>query len=159
VTNCVFLDAAFDAMDIDFGQGSVVGTRFFGPGNDALDVSGSKIFVENLVVEEAGDKGISAGEASEVDVRGARIERSAIGIAAKDRSRVSVTDAEISDCEIGIVVFQKKPEFGGAFAYLDGSRLERNDTDYLVEIGSVLQIDGDRIQADARGVGDALYNR
>jgi len=159
MTDCLFRDAAFDALDVDFGQGSIESTRFVEPGNDALDVSGSAVVVEDLVVLGAGDKGISAGEASDVKVLSARIEQSNIGIAAKDRSSVSVVGAEITGCRIGVAVFQKKPEFGGAFASLEGSRLERNETDFLVEVGSNLEIDGEPVQADARGVSDALYDR
>ena len=77
----------------------------------------------------------------------------------KVRSGVDVVGAEITGCRIGVAVFQKKPEFGGAFAYVEGSRLERNETDFLVEVGSILEIDGEPVEADATGVGDALYDR
>jgi hypothetical protein len=157
ISGCLVRDTAFDAIDVDFGQGEIEGLRFQRIGNDALDFSGSEARVSDLVVLEAGDKGVSVGEASDVVIDSARIEKVGIGVAAKDRSQIRLRGGEIVGAGIGVAAYQKKPEFGSAFAYLQGTTLRGNERDFLVEVGSVVEIDGRTIPGDQVGVADVLY--
>ena len=62
MSDCVFTDIHADAFDGDFVKGEVKSCIFTNIGNDGIDVSGSNIRIENVAIDQAGDKGISAGE-------------------------------------------------------------------------------------------------
>ena len=158
IADCLIRRTAFDAVDIDFGRGSFERTRLTEIGNDAVDFSGSEIRIEDLVVLEAGDKGVSVGEASQLTLVGARIEKAGIGIASKDRSVLRADGCEIVGCKIAVTAFQKKPEYGGGHAYLTGTRLVDNETDFLVETGSSVVVDDVPVAKNAERVADALYS-
>ncbi|MCU0668230.1 MAG: CotH kinase family protein, partial [Myxococcota bacterium] len=66
IDQTLFRDAASDAFDCDFCDVEITNARFENPTNDGIDVSGSTARVDNVVVEGAGDKGISTGEASDL---------------------------------------------------------------------------------------------
>ena len=81
-----------DAIDVDFSKGVIEKSRFRRFGNDAIDVSGSEISLQDISISDAGDKGISAGENS--NVKGDKIEiwHSNIAVASKDRSHIKLND-------------------------------------------------------------------
>lgn len=146
-----------DAFDSDFSTGSVLNTEFTNIGNDAIDFSGSEILIEDVQITEAGDKGISGGEDSKLTVKNTNIVRANIGIASKDLSIVKVSNTDIQDCNYGLVLLQKKPEYGPAKMELIYTTLEGLKTKMLIEKGSVLIIDGDIIEGVETNVADLFY--
>ena len=104
---------ASDAFDGDFVTGEVVNSHFLASVEDAVDVSGSQITVRNCTFTRIGDKGISAGENSQVSVRDCTVESASIGVASKDFSQVDVDGIHISEAtNYGFAVYIKKAEFG-----------------------------------------------
>ena len=59
-----FRNTLSDAFDGDFVEGRISNSSFINPGNDGIDVSGSKIQLDTVRVYAAGDKAFSAGELS-----------------------------------------------------------------------------------------------
>ncbi len=82
--NCLFENIFADAFDSDFSDGNVIKTVFQNIGNDAIDFSGSKIYIDSCEIINARDKGISAGEISDIIVKNTLVKSSNIGFA--DRS-------------------------------------------------------------------------
>ncbi len=117
IRNSLFTKSSGDALDVDFGEGTVFKTRFESCGNDCLDFSGSKVKIQNLVIKGAGDKGVSVGEKSLVSVAKSSVSDASIALACKDMSKTLADDLRIVDSSIGFAVYQKKPEFGGAQIY------------------------------------------
>ena len=115
IRDAVFLESAADAVDLDWVEGSVRRSRFegMGPGGDALDLSGSRLVVEDSVFSRAGDKCISVGEKASVAVRGALLRGCAIGLASKDLSTTEIRDSIFLDNERDLAAYRKKPVFGG----------------------------------------------
>lgn len=104
---------ASDAFDGDFVKGLVLRSHFLSSVEDAVDVSGSKITVQECTFTSIGDKAISAGENSQVTVRNCVVESASIGVAGKDFSQVDVDGLEIqSATNYGFAVYIKKAEFG-----------------------------------------------
>jgi hypothetical protein len=155
--DCYVLNTFSDALDVDFGTGSIINTEFRYLTNDGIDVSGSQIIIDNCRIMNSNDKGISGGENSKVSIRNTLVLGSAIGVASKDFSEVEIQDCEITDCKYGLVVFRKKPEFGGAKIYSNNLKLEGVETHYLVEEGSECWIDGISIRAESSNVYDLFY--
>ncbi len=146
-----------DAFDSDFCTGLVTNCRFNNIGNDAIDFSGSQIQIIDTEIIEAKDKGISGGEDSYLTVENTTILRSNIGLASKDLSTVDVTNSSVIDCNYGIVLLQKKPEYGPAKMTLINTSINNAKTIHLIEIGSEAVIDGKKIKGNRKDLADIFY--
>jgi len=146
-----------DAFDGDFCTGEVLNTLFTNIGNDALDFSGSYIVIKNTTIIGAEDKGVSGGEDSKVVVMSSAIKNSNIGIASKDLSVVEVINSKVETCNYGIVLLQKKPEFGPSIIILNNTPLLDSKKDMLIEKHSKVIVDGAEILGTEKNVGEIFY--
>ena len=146
-----------DAFDSDFSTGLVSNTLFTNIGNDAIDFSGSQIFIKDTRIEDVEDKGISGGEDSFLKVENTTITNANIGMASKDLSVVEVVNSEIKDCNYGLVLLQKKPEYGPATFILKNTKIIRPKTEMLIEVGSKVEIDGKVIEGDLKKLAEQFY--
>lgn len=140
--NVVFTRSFSDAFDGDFVTGTISNSFFDDIGNDAIDVSGSNIHIENVQITRAGDKGVSAGEDSRITAHQLVVSGSEIGIASKDKSEVIVTKCLLKDNKLGFTAYQKKYEFGPGSILADSIELKNVSTDYLIEKNSSLRLNG-----------------
>jgi len=86
--DCEFSGMGSDAFDGDFTEGVIQNCVFQDIRGDAIDLSGSKVNVNDVVFRSIGDKGISAGENSQVVAGGVLIVNSGVAVASKDLSHV-----------------------------------------------------------------------
>ncbi|MBL1141656.1 MAG: hypothetical protein HND53_06455 [Proteobacteria bacterium] len=93
---CEFNNTAFDALDMDIVDVSVTNSHFSNIGNDAIDLMNSKANISYVDINGTGDKCISVGEASEVNVEHSQLKACSIGIAVKDQSKLHVDDIVFS---------------------------------------------------------------
>ncbi len=107
-----------DGFDADFCNGLISNSLVTNTGNDGLDFSGSRIEIRDCKMSDIGDKGISGGEASILEIINVRISGADIGIASKDKSKLTGNNIEISNCKKSISAYQKKPEYGGGYVNL-----------------------------------------
>ena len=130
IRNCEFRGARQDALDIDISENvRIVGCKFFYSGNDSIDLMTSQATVVDCQFIDAGDKGVSVGEGTRLDLQSSRFERCNRGIEIKDGS-IAKVDAEtvILDCkEMGVYLWRKNPR------YSDGGTLIAKE---LTVIGS-----------------------
>jgi hypothetical protein len=138
-----FMGALSDSLDLDFCTGTITHTHFQNSGNDAIDLSGSDITINTVTIKGSGDKAISAGEKTKLSLQDIHISHAYVGIASKDLSVVTGNGVVIEKSHIGIAVFQKKPEYGAAQAFLQNTTLVTNETPYIVEKNSILTINRD----------------
>mgnify|MGYP003996212949 FL=1 len=157
IENTVFRNSSSDGLDSDFSRGVIRNTSFLNSRNDALDASGSEIHVENIFLNGAGDKGISAGEKSKVVVDNLEGEKLRVAVASKDYSEVIIKKAKLENVQIGFAVFQKKSEFGPGAIEVQTLEMDNVGTPYLVEEGSSLEIDGASTTSKVKNVGELLY--
>ena len=157
ITNSLFDYIFSDAFDSDFSIGKVIDTKFTNIGNDAVDFSGSQILIKNVEIIDANDKGVSGGENSQLMVENTSISSSGIGLASKDLSIVQADNCRISNCNYGIVLLQKKPEYGPSTMILNNTQLLNSKTDLLIEEGSMVITNGDTIKGTQKNVGDLFY--
>ena len=157
LTNSVFDYIYGDAFDGDFCTGEVLNNLYTNIGNDALDFSGSDIVIKNTKIIGAEDKGISGGEDSKVVVINTSISSSNIGIASKDLSVVEVTDSKIETCNYGLVLLQKKPEFGPSVIILKNTPLLDSKIEMLIEKRSKVIVDGTEVIGTEKNVADMFY--
>lgn len=143
--NSSILNSFSDAIDIDFSNGTINNSVFsycgFGNNNgDCIDLSGSIVFLNNISVDKAADKGISIGEKSQVSITNSSIQDSNIAIASKDLSETTIQNLNIKSSKIGISAFQKKPEFGPSSVFIDEINFDQVDKEYSIEKSSSLII-------------------
>jgi hypothetical protein len=157
IDQCAFQNAPSDAFDGDFVKGSVRRCTFCDIQGDGVDVSGSEVHISDIFAQRMGDKGISLGEGSKGQGERISVIDSRIGMAAKDVSDGIFKNVQITNCEFGVAVFQKKPEYGPARLQLTDLTLERVKEKYLIEEGSRLIIDDEDRYYTHRSVKELLY--
>jgi hypothetical protein len=146
IKNLNFYNSESDAIDVDFGNGSIVESSFRNIKGDAIDFSGSTVLLEKIYIENAKDKGISAGEETKLDIRDITILDTRIGIASKDSSMVQVSDIQISNCGLfDFASYQKKSYFSGASLKVNSKSGCENS---LVQEGSLLFINNKKIKEE-----------
>lgn len=127
-----------DGIDIDFGEGKIINSDFQNIKGDAIDLSGSKVFLKNINTQNISDKAISAGEESNLLIDQLQINSSRIGIASKDSSKVEGSNIKISNCGLfDFAVYQKKSYFKGAYLNVDAVS---NCKESIAQVGSQLFI-------------------
>ncbi len=146
-----------DAFDGDFCIGKVESTTFTNINNDAMDFSGSIIVIKDSEVYSAKDKGISGGEDSQIFVINTKIKNSNIGIASKDLSRVEVSNSKIITCNYGVVLLQKKPEYGPSVMIIKNTLIQNSKVDMLIEENSSVDIDNRIIFGKEKNLSKIFY--
>lgn len=156
IDNVTFSDTQSDAFDGDFVTGTISNSSFINSGNDAIDVSGSKLNVKKVIIQNAGDKGLSAGENSQMTAEDVLIQDCEVAIASKDLSQMTVNQVVLRNNKLGFTAFQKKPEFGACQIEATNIRLENNELDYLIERNSSLNLNGEFVPV-SDGVKERMY--
>ena len=155
---CEFGDSASDALDGDYVSGSVIGSSFHDIVGDALDFSGSVVELSTVSISRVGDKGISAGEASNVTVQDMYIEDTSIAIASKDLSSVSGERVTIVRATLtGLAAYQKKSEYGPGNMSLGSVEFAETDTNMLIDLDSWANVNESLLKGTDADV-DVLYD-
>ena len=159
VKNLEISNTAGDAFDADFCSGSVSDSWFHHTYNDCIDFSGSTVIIQNCQIEHAGDKGLSAGENSNLIAVQMKISNCAIAMAAKDGARLKVTDSTVEDCRFGAMTYTKKPEYD--FSSIELKQIDQSNIEQpgIPELGSTISIDGKAYRGTMKINVDALYAR
>jgi hypothetical protein len=105
-----------DAIDVDFSEISFGAVQVTDAQNDCVDFSSGKYVIRSLLAQNCGDKGVSVGEGSQLDMDHARVEKAVIGVAVKDSSRLSARSFQVRNTGTCITTYRKKQEFSGAIA-------------------------------------------
>ena len=154
--NCHFSNSYSDAFDGDFVKGNITNTTFQELGNDAIDVSGSDIYLEKIIINRASDKGLSAGENSKMRGKNIFISNSEIAVASKDQSVIEISNCQFENNKLGFTAYQKKSEYGPASIIADSIQSKNSDTPYLIEKYSSLILNGTEVEVVNR-VLDRMY--
>ncbi|MHC5062957.1 MAG: hypothetical protein ACYTG5_03160 [Planctomycetota bacterium] len=158
--NVTFKGGFSDLFDGDFVTGSVRNCRFELSGQDAIDFSGSNVFIANPVFENIGDKALSIGERTRAEVIGGRVSTASIGIAVKDASHLQVKDMDIEGVEFyALTAYVKKDEYGPSS--IEATGLVIGDVGlkpFLVQTGCTVSLDGE-LQATEELDIEELYRQ
>ncbi|MGD2159261.1 MAG: hypothetical protein PVG32_20460, partial [Anaerolineales bacterium] len=157
IEDSFFSETFSDAFDADFTKGKISDSNFKKSGNDAIDASGSIIEIQNVSIDDAGDKGMSVGERSRVSASDTKIQNTYIAVASKDLSRLTLKKIIILDSVYGITAYEKKSEFGPASIQVDGLEMIAVDIPYLIETQSRVVVDNQVLEAVQENVYQTLY--
>tara|TARA_Y100000310_G_scaffold185974_1_gene186018 strand:- start:993 stop:3587 length:2595 start_codon:yes stop_codon:yes gene_type:complete len=156
INESFFVNNQYDAFDGDFVQGVISNTKFYNNGNDAIDISGGVVRIDDVTINKSRDKGISIGENSQVEIRHTTVIGSKIALASKDMSDVLLSNIKIGDSKYGLIVFQKKPEFGASYILATNINVNNVERPYLVEEGSQLILDGENIKSKVKNLQNII---
>lgn len=161
LSRLTFFNTVADAIDIDASTGQISNLQLsncgVGDGNgDCLDLSGSELELEQILISGAGDKGISVGEASHFSAETIEISDARLGIAVKG-SVGQISGLQVTRSDTGVAVFQKKSEYGGGELRLNNFSYRQVVDPYLVEVSSRLTVDGTRLASNTEAALDLIY--
>jgi len=113
IENIEFYNAFADGIDCDWCEGLMRSIKVNGTGvnGDGLDFSYSSINIIDIEVYDIGDKGISVGERSDVDIENLKVSNAIIGVASKDSSNVILNGGDFVKVKTPLTTYIKKPIF------------------------------------------------
>jgi hypothetical protein len=157
LTESFFGNTQSDAFDSDYSNGLIEDCQFDQCGNDAIDISGSHLSVKNIVIGNIGDKGVSVGENSVLNGNNINISNSELGLVSKDMSIIKIDSLSLYNCKVGILAYQKKPEYGPGKIWIQSLKSTDIGVNYLVESGSFVEVEGSELPAKGLSLKDILY--
>jgi len=106
-------DSFSDGLDVDFSELEIDRINIFSSRNDCADFSAGKYKLNELNLTNCGDKGLSVGEKSVLQLNEIVVENSDIGIASKDSSITKMESAYLKNLKTCVSAYNKKQEFYG----------------------------------------------
>ena len=111
IENGVIKNISSDAIDVDNGEGVIRGLEIINIKNDAIDVSETNAVISDVYFDNNGDKAVSAGENSNLEINDVHITNSYLGIVSKDGSTVNAKNINTSNVRIPLATYIKKNEY------------------------------------------------
>ncbi len=109
-----FLKVKGDAIDLEYTTAELRRLRVVNAGDDALDLMGSRVRLDDSIILNAHGNGISAGEQSHVEVRNTLIANSSVGVLAKNAAHVSLSGSVLFRNVVGVETYQRTVRYAGA---------------------------------------------
>ena len=146
IKNVTVENSLFDAIDIDYSNGIIEGLQIINSGNDAIDFSVSDVSLSNVFLNKSGDKSISVGENSKINLFDVTIEKSNIGIATKDSSIINGQKIKIFNANIALASYIKKAIYDDPKLILIDSHISNSDINFLAENDNSIIFNGKNIK-------------
>ena len=141
LSNIYFNDINADALDVDFGEINFTNLYCQDIKNDCLDVSGANVSGNNLTATNVDDKGISAGENSNIKIKNINLTNNYVAVAVKDGSTAVLDDILLKKNTFDIALFNKKKEFVKPMLSINNLN-HLNKKKIIQSNGTTLLIDG-----------------
>jgi hypothetical protein len=150
-----------DGFDADFSKGNIKDGIFqdigMAGGGDAIDISGSEVFVTGSRFKNISDKALSVGEQSKMTANNVSIENVGTGAATKDGSYLKITGSSVKNpYHAGLMAYIKKAEYGPARVEANNLVFVGASSDVRVQRGSRITLNGKEIESEDVDV-EALY--
>ncbi|MDA8753813.1 right-handed parallel beta-helix repeat-containing protein [Candidatus Marinimicrobia bacterium] len=145
IKSCFFENIKYDALDVDFSNGKIINSSFNKIGNVAIDFSGSNSTISKCIIFSIGDKAISAGEKSNIEIDNSIIKECSYGLVSKDLSFIESYKNSFENNVYDFAVYNKKIEYGSGSLNDLGSYGAKKS---LVKDGSFFSTDNDTIIID-----------
>ena len=151
--------SASDAIDLDFSNGKIEGLSIENAKNDGIDASGSSIYVSNTTFFGIGDKCVSGGEVSAIDLNGLSLNNSELGIVSKDGSKITGNHLYFSGVKVPAVAFIKKSRYENPELTLLNSLFTGYRKRELIQEGISIRINAQTITGNLEDVSSLLYGQ
>ena len=118
IDNARFFENSSDAIDVDFSEGKMKNLEFINIYNDAIDFSGSNASIKNVIFKNIGDKLVSVGENSIINIADVMADKSYVGLASKDGSVIDAKNITMKNVMFPFAAYEKKIEYTPSKIYL-----------------------------------------
>ena len=115
IENINIQNSFMDGLDVDFSNLKINRANITNSKNDCLDLSFGEYKLGEINLSNCGDKGLSVGEKSFVQLDNIKVENSNIGVASKDSSIIKLNNAILKNLKTCVAAYNKKQEFYGGF--------------------------------------------
>ena len=113
ISNISINNSESDSLDLDFSDIEIKKISISNSKNDCVDVSGGNYNFQYLDLKNCGDKGLSVGENSIVNLEEIKVNHSSIGVASKDSSKTIIEKFSGDNLLFCLSAYNKKQEFDG----------------------------------------------
>lgn len=120
-------NSLFDGFDADFSDLIIDKANIDNSNNDCLDFSYGIYILTNIKLNSCGDKAISVGESSKLELNNFIISNSVVGVSSKDNAVVNVNYGKIYDVKKCLSLYKKKQEFNGGLLSYKNLKCENYD--------------------------------
>ena len=138
IKNIEIINSISDALDVDFSNLILNKVEILSAKNDCSDFSFGKYEILQINTRNCGDKGISVGEKSDLNIGKSFIDKSNIGVAVKDSSYTKIQSSKQINTNTCFAAYRKKQEFVGG--YLKVKNTNCNKDSYVEQIGSKIYL-------------------
>ncbi len=104
-----------DGLDVDFSNVKIEKINISSAINDCADFSAGVYQIGTFNLKNCGDKALSVGEKSLINLGEIIADNANIGVASKDSSIVKLSTANINNVKTCFAAYKKKQEFNGGF--------------------------------------------
>ena len=109
IDNLTIHNSISDAFDCDFCYGEINELNVIDAKGDGLDVSGSHLDIGKINIQNVGDKALSVGENSDINLNYGILNNVATGVAVKDGSNLKIIDLVLRNIKFdGLMTYTKK---------------------------------------------------
>ena len=119
VNNITIQNSFSDALDVDFSEMTFNNVNITNAFNDCVDFSSGNYNLKNLILENCGDKGLSIGEKSKINLESIDVKNANVGVATKDSSVLYLKNATMNNLKMCISAYNKKQEFFGGYVEME----------------------------------------
>ncbi|WP_075483198.1 CotH kinase family protein [Candidatus Pelagibacter communis] len=158
VTNGVFKNIKSDAIDVDHGNGIINKLKIQNVLNDGIDFSESRVKVSEVYFENIGDKSVSVGENSEIEINNINISDSYLGVVSKDGSTVNGKNIKNFNVTVPYASYIKKKEYKGPILKIVGAQHEGHKKLYLKDKFANITIDKEKKIKTTKNILELIYN-
>ena len=110
-----------DGLDVDFSNLEIKNLDVQNSKNDCVDFSAGNYILDVSILSNCGDKALSVGEGSVLDLKFLNASNSQMGIASKDSSIVNIDNLTINNVLTCVAAYKKKQEFNGGIITIKNS--------------------------------------
>ena len=120
------IDSLSDGLDADFSEINFKEIYVDKTGNDCADFSFGNYKINNAELANCGDKALSVGEKSFVQLNTISVENSNTGVASKDSSITKLKNAYLKNLKTCISAYKKKQEFNGGLIEINNIKCQNS---------------------------------
>jgi len=150
-----------DGLDIDFGNIDIkkitlndIGTD---SGADAIDMSKSRVTIDDAIIKQVTDKGLSVGENSYCTIANIEIDQALVGFSSKDSSELIIENAKLFDIEMAsAMAYRKKSHHTGGLIKIH--KISTENEKYIAQNKSVMTIENKKISTQKVNVEELYSN-
>lgn len=132
-----------DGLDIDFSNIEIDHLIISSSGNDCVDLSYGKYKFNKLYLMNCGDKALSIGEKSFLQLNKIFAENTNIGIALKDSSKALMNNVNLKNLKTCVAAYNKKQEFSGGLLKIKNINCKNFNKKTDADAQSIIVIDNE----------------